>query len=114
MEKGVKMKVYIKTKYYKQSKKGREPAKYHATQKGGVGHDVHATVMLDPVLKKHPDLKKAILKHEQNEIKSWGKGETASHSTSKKKEPALTRNIGGVSGFWSEIKRREKMKNSRS
>jgi hypothetical protein len=102
------MKVIVREKYYKRSEVGREPAKFHAEQPKGIGTNIHAIVTLDPVLKKHKDLHKAIMKHEVTEIKHWGEGNTGSHHHARRKEPHLTRNIGGVSGFWKEIKRRER------
>lgn len=103
------MKVYITKRYYKRRRTGEEPIKYKAKQKR-VGSDVHATVYMDPILKKHPDLRKALVRHETNEIRAWGKGSTSGHSKARKREPKAIRNIGGVSGFWREIKRREKRK----
>jgi hypothetical protein len=102
------MKVHITKSYYKVSRKGREPAKFHATQKGGLGHDVHAKVKLDPILKKHKDLERGIMKHEKTEIEHWGHGHPASQHVARFKEPKLTRTIGGVSGFWKEIEKRER------
>ena len=102
------MKIHITKSYYKKSRKGREPAKFYATQRGGLGHDVHAKVKLDPILKKHKDLERGIMKHEKEEIEHWGHGHPAAHHVARHKEPRLTRNIGGVSGFWKEIKRRER------
>ena len=101
------MKVYVTKRYYKRSRPGEEPIKYSAKQKR-VGADVHAKVMMDPVLKEHDDLRRALLRHELSEIRSWGRGESNAHSKARKKEPKAIRNIGGVSGFWREIRRREK------
>lgn len=103
------LKVYVTKKYYKRSRVGEEPIKYHAKQKR-IGADVHATVYMDPVLKKHPDLRKALVRHETDEIRAWGKGSSSAHSGARKREPKVIQNIGGVSGFWREIKRREKQK----
>lgn len=100
------VRVKLTKRYYKRSRPGEEPIKYKAKQPGGVGSTVHATIHLDPVLKKHPDLRKAMISHEINEIKDWASGKTGSHKKARKKEPKLTRNIGGVSGFWKEIRRR--------
>ena len=102
------MKIHITKTYYKVSRKGREPAKFHAKQPRGLGTDVHAKVMLDPILKKHKDLERGIMRHEREEIEHWGHGHIASHHVARSKEPKLTRNIGGVSGFWKEIDRRNK------
>ncbi|KKL86535.1 hypothetical protein LCGC14_1943760 [marine sediment metagenome] len=102
------MKLYIKKKYYKRSRKGREPVSYHAKQPKGVGTDVHATLYLDPVLKKHRDLRKGLIRHEKEELKAWGRGKSGGHTIARRKEPKLTRDIGGVSGFWKEIERRKR------
>ena len=101
------MKVHIVKTYYKVSRKGRPPAKFHAVQHG-LGNDVHAKVTLDPILKKHKDLERGIMKHEKEEIEHWGHGHIGAHHIARSKEPKLTRNIGGVSGFWKEIERRKK------
>ena len=102
-----KMKLYITKKYYKTSIRGREPIRYKARQKK-VGTDIHATIRMDPVLKKYPDLRKVLLQHEKTEIREWGKGKTGGHRAAVKKEPKILRKIGGVSGLWREIKRRER------
>ncbi len=102
------MRVFITKRYYKRSQKMREPAKFHAGQPKGVGTDVHAVVTLDPILKKHKDLHDAIMGHERRELELWGKGAKAAHTKAHNKEPKWVRDIGGVSGFWREIKRREK------
>ena len=104
------MKIFITKRYEKRVNAGRqpEPIRFHVEQPKGVGTDVHATITMNPVLRKHPDLRKAMLGHEVHEIKEWGKGGHAAHAKSHRKEPKLTRGIGGVSGFWKEIKRREK------
>lgn len=102
------MKVFVTKRYYKRSVRGREPIKYKARQPHGIGKDIHVTIRMDPVLKKHPDLRKALLRHEISEIRAWGKGKTGTHKKAREKEPKLLRKIGGVMGFWREIKRREK------
>ena len=112
------MKVNITKRYYKTSVKGRDPVKYKAKfkerydpkKKKWVVTKAHATVFMDPVLKKHPTLRKAMLKHETGEIRAEAKGESGAHSKAKMNEPKVLKNIGGVSGFWREIKRREKTK----
>ena len=100
---------FLKTtyKFYKRVRQGEEPIHYTAKQPKGVGTNVFATIYLDPILKKYPDLMKALLKHELNEIKAWGMGKTGVHAKARSREATLTKNIGGVSGFWKEIKRRE-------
>lgn len=102
------MKVRIRKTYYKRTQKGRDPIKFHAVQPGGINTDVHAVIKLDPVLRKHKDLRKAMLNHEKYEISDWGRGCTKAHTHAKRREPKLTRNIGGVAGFWKLINRREK------
>lgn len=104
------MKLYLKRRYYKGSQRGRDPIRFHVRQPRGVGTDVHGTIWLEPVLKKrqNTDLRTALLKHELVEIKAWGKGGKGSHTRAKSREPALIRNIGGVSGFWREIAKRNK------
>lgn len=102
------MKVRICKKYYKRSQFGRNPMQFHAEQSGGIGSDVHAVILIDPVLKKHPDLRKPMLQHEIDELKDWGKGKTGNHRRANRKEPLVTRKLGGVCGFWKEIKKREK------
>ena len=106
--KGIKTKILLKQKYYSKIKKGREPIRYRAKQPKGIGTTIYATIYLDPVLKKYKDLRKELIGHEVNEIKAWGKGSTKAHTFARRKEPKKTKSIGGVSGFWKEIRRREK------
>jgi len=103
------MKLNLKRKYYKHTKVGREPVRFHVRQPKGIGTDIDGEVWLDPVLKEdgNIDLREALLKHEIDEIKTWGKGTKASHTLAKSQEPILIRKLGGVSGFWQEIKRRQ-------
>ena len=103
------MKIFVTKKYYARTRRGREPIRFKARQKK-VGSDVHATIVMDPILKKHSDLRKALLAHEKREISSWGRGKKGSHLKARKKEPKKLQKIGGVTGFWKEIKRREKGK----
>uniref|UniRef100_A0A6M3ID33 Uncharacterized protein n=1 Tax=viral metagenome TaxID=1070528 RepID=A0A6M3ID33_9ZZZZ len=96
-----------------------EPASFHAEQKGtncsGRPYKdlrdcktvkTKATISLDPILKKHPDLQKAVLKHELDEICSWAQGDTAPHKHAREKEVGIPK--GGATGFYKEIKRRSK------
>ena len=99
------MKIIKVIKYYKHIRRGEEPAKYTAHQKG---NKVDIIIRLDPILKKHSDLRKAIIKHELDETRNWAKKKLASHQYAKNREPEFIKKIGGVSGFWDEIKRREK------
>jgi len=105
------MKVKIRKVYYKNVRHGRDPIHFHAVQPNGVGTDVHAELHIDPILRKHKDLKRAMVNHEKHELMMWGKGHADAHQHAKRKEPKLTRCIGGVNGFWNEIKKREKDKN---
>ena len=102
------VKITLKEKYYKKSKLNREPIKYHAEQPGGLGTKVTAVVHMDPVLKQYPDIRKAMLQHERREISDWSIGKTSAHKRAKAKEPRVIKDIGGVSGFWKEVRRREK------
>ena len=102
------LKLHITKQYYKKVQRGRDPIRFHVEQPNGVGTDMHAVIKLDPILKKHNDLRKVLLKHETDEMMAWGKGSTRAHTLARKKEPKAIRYIGGVSGFWNEIKRREK------
>ena len=103
------MKLALKRRYYTTSRRGREPIRYHVRQPKGVGTTVHGVIYMDPVLRRHSnaDLRKALVGHEVREIRAWGAGKLASHSKARNQEPALTKKIGGVSGFWKEISRRE-------
>lgn len=104
------MKLHLKKRYYKTSRRGREPIRYSVRQPRGVGTDIYGEVRIASVLRKrkNKDLRKALMRHEIAEIRKWGKGGKATHSEARKREPKLTRGIGGVSGFWKEIKRRER------
>jgi len=104
------MRVYVRKRYYKRDRRDESPAIYEARQPKGVGTDVHATIRMSPVLKKHKDLRKGILKHEIEEIKAWGRGSTRPHRIANSKEPKVTKSLGGERGFWREIERREKKK----
>lgn len=104
------MKVYVTKRYWKRNRENESPAVYRAEQRGGVGTDVHATIMMTPVLKKHRDLREGILKHETEEIKAWGRGSTRAHRIASSKEPVATRKLGGERAFWKEIERRGKKK----
>ena len=102
------MQLHIKIRYYSQTVVGREPIKFKVRQPKGVGTDVYGEIWLDPVLRKAKvaDLRKALMAHEMAEIKAWARGQKGSHTKARSHEPAAIRNIGGVSGFWREIKRR--------
>lgn len=91
--------------YYKRSNKQRPPATYRAKRKGG---KVVADIKLDPILKKHKDLRRGVLKHEKDEIRAWARGNTAPHRYASKREPRVTHRLGGERGFWREIERRER------
>lgn len=102
--------IVLKRRYYQRSCVGRNPIRYSAKQPGGIGSTIHATVYLDPILRTYPDLERALIRHEVNELRAWGKGQTGAHTIARKKEPKALQNIGGVSGFWREIARRRKRK----
>ena len=97
------MKISIEESYYKRSRRGKSPASFHAVQHGD---NIKAKVKLDPVLKKHRDLLRGVRKHEREEITAWGKGHHAPHLHARSKEPRITRELGGIKGFWREIDRR--------
>jgi hypothetical protein len=102
------MKVHLKKVYYKNVRKGKEPCKFVAKQPKGIGTDIYATVKLDPILrkKKLKPIKDAMVRHEVNEIKVWGKGETAPHRKANSKEPYSTRVVlKGTKGFWRHVEK---------
>ena len=107
------MKVKIRKKYLKTNRAWQSPIKFRATQPKGENTDVHALIIMQPVLKKHPDLRKPMIRHEVDEIKHWGEGSCChhAHKHAKSREPKLTRNMS-VNSFWSEIKRRKHGKNA--
>ena len=104
------MKLCLRRAYYKRSRVGREPVRFHVRQPQGVGTAIRGTIWLDPVLRKrrHADLRQALVRHETDEIKAWGKGKAGAHTRAKSREPKAIRSIGGVTGFWREIQRRER------
>ena len=102
------MKLHIKKKYYSRVRWGEQPIKFRISQPKGIGTDVYCVIYLDPILKRHKDLREALLKHEIEEITDWAKGGKGSHSKARRSEPVIIRNLGGVSGFWREVKRRER------
>ena len=103
------MKIKVKKIYYKKSQHGRNPIHFEATQPNGIGTDVKAVIKIDPILRKHhnKDLRQAMMGHELYEIKDWANGCDKAHHHAKRREPKLTKEIGGVTGFWREIKRRQ-------
>ena len=105
------MKVKIRKRYLKNSRSGKSPIHFRAVQPKGENTDVHAIIILDPVLKKHADLRKPMIKHEVDEIRHWGEGNHCKHSHkhAKNREPKLTRDMS-VNSFWQEIKRRKHAK----
>ena len=95
------MKIYVVKRYNKRS--GGKPIESRYEQPRGVGSDIHAEIRLDPSLKKHPDLRRALIRDEKNKIREWGRG----NAFKKAKTPRLLRDIGGVKNVRDEIKRRE-------
>ena len=102
--------IVITKRYYPKSLVGREPIRYSAKQPNGVGSTVYATIYLDPILRKYPDLERALISHEVNEIRAWSIGRSGAHTIARSVEPKMLQDIGGVTGFWREIARREKRK----
>lgn len=102
------MKLKIRKKYLKNSRSRKSPIHFRASQPDGECTDVHAIIVLDPVLRKHADLRKPMIKHEVDEIRHWGEGHHCHHAHihAKSREPKLTRNMS-VNSFWSEVKRRK-------
>ena len=103
------MRLNLKTQYYQRSRRGKSPATYRARQPSGAGTDVHATVKLDPVLRKHPDLRRHIMAHEKREIKAWGSGMSRDRA-SRLAERATKRDdhFDTRSEFWGLIDKRKK------
>jgi hypothetical protein len=101
------MKIHIKKKYYKNVRRGKAPCKFTASQPKGIGTDVYATVRVDPILKKKKlkPIKDAMIKHEVNEIKTWGKGRCKPHISANRLEPQASRVLGGTKGFWKYLKK---------
>ena len=100
----LKLKIHVRKKYLKRDYVGKSPIHFHAVQPNGVGTDIHATLTLAPVLKKHPNLRKPMVQHELNEIEHWGRGLSGnSHDHAKRREPALTRELT-IDTFWRKVK----------
>ena len=98
------MKIYVRKKYLKRNYIGKSPIHFHAVQPKGVGTDIHATLTLAPVLKKHPKLRKPMIQHEMDEIRHWGEGSRGnSHHHAKRREPEITRNLN-IQTFWEKVK----------
>lgn len=104
------MKIHKKIVYFKNIRQGKEPCKYEASQPNGVNTDVYATIKLDPILrkKKLKPIRDGMMKHEIVEITRWGKGDEHSHRDAERQEPAITRKMGGVAGFWGAVSRMKK------
>lgn len=107
MKLGMKLEKINKVVWYKKSRPGQEPVRYVAQKIGQ--KNVYVTLYADPVLKKkkNKDLKKALFTHEIREAMLWSRGSTHAHTEARKAEPNETEHIGGVSGFWKEVKRRD-------
>ena len=103
------MQIKIRKKYLKRIRPGKSPVRFHAVQPKGENTTVHALIIIDPVLRKHPDFKEPMIKHEIDEVRHWGEGSHCHHAHihAKSKEPKLTRNLS-VEGFWREIEKRKK------
>jgi len=100
--------LYVKQKYYSRVRRNEPPIKFYVNQPRGIRTDVYGTIYIDPILKKYPDLRIPMINHEMNEIRAWGRGLKSAHTKARSKEPRTLQRIGGVSGFWREIARREK------
>jgi predicted SprT family Zn-dependent metalloprotease len=99
------MRLHKKIVYYKNIRPGQEPCKYEASQPGGVNTDIYATIKLDPILRKRKlkPVRAGMMKHEIVEITRWGQGDRYSHRDAERQEPAITRKMGGVKGFWNHV-----------
>lgn len=101
------MRVHTKVKYYKHVRVGKAPCKYTAKQPHGIGTDVYAEIRVDPILRKRKlaKVRKAMIGHEMYELKRWGKGDNTVHNQANRREPALTRKLGGTKMFWKYVKK---------
>lgn len=110
------MKLKITEKWYKRTQRGRVPMRYqcrgYKTKDGkGAGKKVKtgwvtdAVIYKDPILKKHPQLEKAIKKHEIDEIKARARGMSLNqaHSYACKREPRIIKGLN-VKQFWDKMK----------
>ena len=98
------MKVSYRVHYSADRRRTVSPARYTAQRKGDW---VIAHITLHPILKKYSDLRRGVLGHEMDEIASWVEGVTASHRYANGREPRVTKWLGGVKGFWAEVRKRE-------
>jgi hypothetical protein len=104
------MKIHKKIVYFKNIRQGKEPCKYEASQPNGVNTDVYATIKLDPILrkKKLKPIRDGMMKHEIVEITRWGQGDRYSHQDANRAEPAASKKLGGVAGFWNQVNKMKK------
>ena len=104
------MKVHVEKEYYKNVRKGKSPCKFTARQPNGIGTDIYAKIRLDPILrkKKLKPIREAMVRHEMNEIETWGKGRCSPHRSANSKEPRVSKVLGGTKGFWNYVKREVK------
>jgi len=102
--------VHAKVKYYKNSSRYRSPATFNAVEPQGVGGDIYAVIKEDPILKRkrERDLKRAVERHEKDEIHAWGKGSFFPHQVAKGRETNLTKEMQTPQDFWREVDRRER------
>jgi len=80
------------------------PARYTAHRNGD---KIIAHITLHPILRKYPDLRRGVLGHEMDEVAAWARGNTAAHHFANNREPEVTKELGGIKGFWKEVQRRE-------
>jgi len=101
------MKVKFKISYHKDGRRRENVpiAWYDAVRKGDI---VYAYIYLHPILRQYPDLRRGVLRHEKDEVTAWAKGNTAPHRYASKREPRITRKLGGKQGFWQEVSKRER------
>lgn len=97
--------VKIKQKWYSRSQRGRPLMTYYAKGYRSSGVVTDATIYKDPILKKHPDFERAVLKHEVIEITARGKGIplNKAHKLARSKESKLTRNLS-LNQMWDRLK----------
>jgi hypothetical protein len=97
--------VNIKETYFKRSRPGNPPIAYTA-QGYSSGKVTDANIRKDPILKRHPKLERAMLRHEMNEIKlrSRGMNVNKAHRIARSQEPSITRNLS-LRQMWDKLRK---------
>ncbi len=99
--------VKIRQEYFKRSRPGEPPIMYKAWGKRSNQRVTEVLIRKDPALKRHPQLEKAMMRHEMAEIKLRAKGVDVNkaHRIARSKELRLTRTLS-LRQMWAKLGKR--------